>query len=88
MSDWPGGVRHPISQSDHDRWNATHYPGTRQVCVECDAPTARCEEDEIYTEAGHGPLCLGCWHETPESEASESLSARDLAPTRRETADD
>jgi hypothetical protein len=66
MNTWPNGHRHAMHQSDHEAWNASNYPGTRQLCVECDGETDRCEEDSIHTEDGHGPLCLECWHKTPE----------------------
>lgn len=62
MNTWPGGKRHAMYQSEHERWNATHYPGTRQMCVVCDEPTERCEEDSIYTEEGQGPLCEHCYN--------------------------
>ena len=58
-------------QSEHERWNRTHHPGTRQMCVDCDNPTERCEDDEIYTEDGHGPLCVECWHKTPEYDETD-----------------
>lgn len=70
MNTWPGGYRHAIDQSEHERWNAEHYPGTRQLCSQCDQPTGRCEEDSIYTEDGNGPLCPECWHETTEYKES------------------
>ena len=63
---WPGGHRRGLFPSEHEEWNANHYPGTRQLCCECDKPTGRCEDDEIFTEAGVGPLCVECWHETDE----------------------
>jgi hypothetical protein len=69
MNTWPNGYRHAMDQDEHERWNATHYPGTRQLCCECDQPTERCEDDSIYTEAGDGPLCQECWHETDEYKA-------------------
>jgi hypothetical protein len=53
-------------QSEHEAINAREYPGTRQLCVLCDQPTERCEEDSIHTEAGQGPLCEECYHKTPE----------------------
>ena len=59
---WPGGYRHAMTQDAHERWNAQHYPGTRQLCCDCDAETGRCEEDSMYTDEGHGPLCEDCWH--------------------------
>lgn len=45
---------------EHDQHNATHYPGTRQMCVECDEPTERCEDDAIYNDDGE-PICWGCF---------------------------
>lgn len=67
---WPGGYRHAMGQSEHERWNASHYPGTRQLCSKCDAPTGRCEEDSIYIypEEGDtiGPLCEGCHYDLTE----------------------
>jgi len=68
MNTWPGGIRHAMHQSDHERWNASHYPGTRQLCVECDDPTGRCEDDSIYADDDReiGPLCVECWRKRPE----------------------
>jgi len=59
---WPDGIRRPMSQGEHARWNASHYPGTLQLCSECGEPTGRCEEDAIYTDDGAGPLCPDCWN--------------------------
>ena len=53
-------------QDEHERYNATHYPGTRQLCAFCDQPTGRCEEDAIYLEDGQGPLCEECYHKCDE----------------------
>lgn len=53
-------------QSEHARINAKEWPGTRQLCIECGADTERCEEDAIYTDDGHGPLCVKCYHLTQE----------------------
>ena len=64
---WPGGQRHAMSQDDHEHWNARHYPGTRQLCILCDEPTGRCEEDELYVD-DEGPLCETCWTERQERE--------------------
>jgi len=63
---WPNGHRHAMHQNVHEKWNAENYPGTRQICVRCDSPTERCEEDSIHTEDGDGPLCVDCWHKTPD----------------------
>ena len=68
MNTWPGGRRHAMHQNEHEAWNAKHYPGTRQLCVDCDAPTGRCEDDAIYDAQGNGPLCVECWREHPEYE--------------------
>ena len=62
MNTWPRGVRRPLTQSEHERWNANNYPGTRQLCVMCDQPTDRCEEDELrIDELDLGPLCERCY---------------------------
>lgn len=53
-----------MNQSQHEAHNAKHYPGTRQMCVECDEPTGRCEEDTLYTlsnDGDGGPLCVTCY---------------------------
>jgi hypothetical protein len=55
-----------LHQHEHEAINAREYPGTRQLCVTCDEPTGRCEEDSIHTEEGDGPLCEECWHNHPE----------------------
>lgn len=52
------------TQTEHEKINARDYPGTRQLCIACDAPTERCEEDAIYTEDGQGPLCEHCYNGT------------------------
>lgn len=65
-NEWSGEVRHAMDQADHEKWNASHYPGTRQLCCECEQETDRCEEDEIYLDCGIGPLCIDCYRETDE----------------------
>jgi len=50
-----------LTQAEHEKYNATHYPGTRQMCIKCGEPTDRCEEDAIYTDDGMGPLCPACY---------------------------
>ena len=60
MNTWPSGRRHAMSQSEHEKWNASHYPGTRQMCTECDAPTGRCEDDSLFVDET-GPLCEECF---------------------------
>lgn len=56
---WPNGNRHAIHQDQHKSWNAQNYPGTRQLCIKCEQPTGRCEEDGIWDENGN-PLCETC----------------------------
>jgi len=58
-NEWPGGYRHAMDQSDHERWNASHYPGTRQICHNCGAPTGFCEEDGYHDDDGY-PYCDEC----------------------------
>lgn len=60
MNTWPGGRRKAMHQSDHEKWNASHYPGTRQLCTNCDEPTGRCEDDSLFIE-DDGPYCEECW---------------------------
>ena len=50
------------TQKEHEQYNRLHYPGTRQLCVQCSEPTERCEEDAIYLDSGEGPLCPECYH--------------------------
>ncbi len=73
MNSWPGGERHAIYQSEHDTWNAMHYPGTRQICVECGNPTERCEDDSLYFD-DIGPLCKACFDELEEEQNAIGLS--------------
>ena len=62
------------TKSEHERINAREYPGTRQICIECDDPTGRCEDDSLEIEVEnyqwghirtywHGPLCPACYDE-------------------------
>ena len=60
MNTWPGGKRHAMDQSEHEMWNRNHYPGTRQLCSECEQPTGNCEEDTWWSVSGE-PLCRDCW---------------------------
>jgi len=57
---WPNGYRHALHQNEHESWNASHYPGTKQLCSNCEAPTGRCEEDTMYSHNGE-PLCEECY---------------------------
>jgi hypothetical protein len=64
---WPGGQRRALSQGQHAEWNARHYPGTRQLCVLCEQPTGRCEDDTLFN-GDTGPLCPDCWGREAERE--------------------
>lgn len=79
MNTWPNGSRHRMHQKEHEEWNALHYPGTRQLCSECEEPTGRCEDDSIYAEddSGIGPLCAECWRIRTEDNEREQIG-----PTR------
>ena len=57
---WPNGTRHAMSQDEHERWNARHYPGTRQLCGVCGYPTGRCEEDMLTADTGQ-IVCEECY---------------------------
>ena len=61
MNTWPKGYRHAMYQDEHEKWNANHYPGTRQLCTICGVPTGRCEDDSLYIDDEDGPLCKECW---------------------------
>ncbi len=50
-----------LDQSQHEAWNAGNYPGTRQLCSECDEPTGRCEEDTISHPITEQPICESCY---------------------------
>lgn len=54
-----GGTRRVFYPSEHEAINAVRYPGTRQLCSKCEAPTGRCQEDAIWSDAGL-PLCEEC----------------------------
>ncbi len=60
---WPNGQRRAMTQPEHEKWNAQTYPGTRQLCEECNCPTGRCEDDSLYAGEDNsiGPLCESCW---------------------------
>ena len=77
---WPGGYRHAMTQSEHEQWNAIHYPGTRQMCERCGEETGQCEEDAFYGEDGFGPLCVDCFRGSPAAEniACERCGRKDL----------
>jgi hypothetical protein len=54
--------RFALDQSTHEAINASHYPGTRQMCCRCDEPTGRCEEDSMFI-GDDGPYCEACMSE-------------------------
>jgi hypothetical protein len=59
---WPGGCKKAMAQDEHESWNSNHYPGTRQLCIKCEQPTGRCEEDALNLDDGTGPLCEECYN--------------------------
>jgi hypothetical protein len=61
MNTWPNGIRSAMSQSEHESWNAHNYPGTLQLCCQCEEPTGRCEDDSIYDSDDNGPFCEECF---------------------------
>jgi len=48
------------TQCEHERINSREYPGTRQLCYECDEPTGLCEDDGLLDEDGNW-LCEECF---------------------------
>jgi len=71
MNTWPGGRRHAMSQTEHEEWNASNYPGTRQLCSKCDSPTGNCEDDSLRHEDWDGVLCKKCYKELEGEEGDE-----------------
>jgi len=45
MNTWPNGTKKAMTQCEHKDWNANNYPGTLEICFQCDEPTGNCEED-------------------------------------------
>ena len=70
MNTWPNGYCHAMTQDDHEKWNSSNYPGTRQLCCRCFSETGRCEEDSIYLEDETGPLCEECHQDSETIEES------------------
>lgn len=68
---WPKGYRHGLLPSEHDEWNAHNFPGTRQLCIICDQPTGRCEEDSLFSgpDDEMGPLCEDCYKDAEDKGA-------------------
>lgn len=60
VNTWPDGNRRAMDQSEHEAWNSSNYPGTRQLCHQCGDPTGRCEEDGLWNDDGE-PLCEECY---------------------------
>lgn len=50
-----------LTQDEHEVWNRTHYPGTRQICIRCGTPTGRCEEGSLDHDGL--PYCETCYEE-------------------------
>lgn len=79
-NEWPRGHRHAMSQCEHEKWNATHYPGTRQICIKCDEPTGCCEDDGFFDEDGD-PYCWKCWSSEAAplyAETSQAIEEEDV----------
>ena len=70
MNTWPNGQRRALTQCEHERFNASNYPGTRELCCECDEPTGNCEEDNLFIDE-QGPLCEECFDELNVSKGRE-----------------
>lgn len=66
VNSWPDGIRRALHQNEHEFWNSFNFPGTRQICVLCDEPTERCEEDSIYLADETGPVCVECYKKSDE----------------------
>lgn len=80
------------TQAEHEAINAVEYPGTRQLCVCCDSPTGRCEEDSIFLPPkdpngnGLGPLCEECCDaylvpNAPHNRQAAAANAADDCPS-------
>jgi len=69
VNTWPGGRRHAMNQCAHEKWNASHYPGTRQTCSICNEPTGNCEEDSIHV--NDEPVCTSCYLQAAQELVSE-----------------
>lgn len=65
MNTWPNNRRRAMTQCEHESWNDRNYPGTRQMCKDCDHPTGNCEEDDLFFN-DHGPLCEDCFCQLEE----------------------
>jgi NAD-dependent dihydropyrimidine dehydrogenase PreA subunit len=63
-------VKKSMYQSEHEKYNEKHYPGTRQICIDCGDPTERCEDDAIYID-NYGPLCIDCYNRIIEEEGGQ-----------------
>lgn len=66
-----------LTQAEHNAINAREYPGTREMCRECDQPTGNAGKGDgsLYCpddDCGLGPFCWGCYDiHCPYSESSE-----------------
>ena len=66
MNTWPKGYRYGMYQNEHEKWNSQNYPGTLQICIKCEEPTGRCEEDSLEIEDAFGEVgsyCEKCYDE-------------------------
>ena len=71
-----------MHQHQHEAWNAGNYPGTLQLCSQCDEPTGRCEDDSLYADDDReiGPLCMECYRKTPAYRMAEQDIADTMPP--------
>ena len=56
------------TQCQHEAINAREYPGTRQICIECDDSTGRCEDDTLSVGDHQSPLCEDCYSRLKEED--------------------
>lgn len=61
-----------MDQSEHEAWNCQHYPGTLQLCSQCQEPTGRCEDDSLYANDA-GPLCPCCHNKATVAQLLQGL---------------
>jgi len=76
MNTWPGGRRRSLEQCEHEDWNNSNYPGTRQICFRCEAPTGYCEEDGYSDEDGND-YCFNCFKVIQDEISSKDEQKQD-----------
>jgi len=58
-------IKRVMTQAEHENYNSSHYPGTRQLCSLCGEPTGRCEDDTIWSNDDE-PICVECYYKESE----------------------